>query len=628
MKFGFLKVGAFTPSIKVLDVEHNLKEVLSAIDVAEREGVEMLVFPELTLIGVTAGDGAKDLCILNASKKAVNVVKEKSENLEMIIFLGFPYFDGKKVYNACAVINKGKILAITVKNGFSLASETGGDRCFSRFFGTIDVDFLGEKTIFGSNVIFREKNSLTTAIGVEIGEEYSLLYSPSLSHARCGATVIAHLSGETATKDTPDLTKMLIKANSLKTSTAYVSSGAGANESTTDYVCSGFSFISENGEELKESGLFACGLISYDIDTEYLALNRLNKEDREPLKEYREVEFSANKSLEFYSRRFDKTPFVPKSDAKVYFNRIADIQAQGLIKRFTHVNARKIIVGLSGGLDSTLALLSTVRAVEKMKGNLKDVIAVTMPCFGTTSRTYLNSIKMAKALSVTLKKIDISKSVLRHLKDIKHEKGVFDACFENAQARERTQVLLDIANKENGLVIGTGDLSEVALGWSTYNGDHMSNYALNGSLSKTLVRFMVENYALSAKPKLKEVLLDILSTPVSPELLPPSEDEIVQKTEELVGPYVLHDYFIYHKTMRKESPEKILFTAKTSFEGEFSEDVIKGWLKRFYTRFYSQQFKRSCMPDGVRAGDVSLSPRGALSLPSDASFNAFIKELE
>ena len=627
MDFGFLKVGAYTPKIKILDVEYNKQVILNALLECENSGVEAVVFPELTLCGVSCMDGVLNLTLLNACKLAIGEIAEQTKNYNLISFIGFPFLEGGKIYNACAVLNKGEVKAIVVKNGFSKSSESLGYKYFSTFKGVKEIDFLNKKVLFGSDILFKEQNSDTIVLGVEFGEESTLPLSPSCFYSST-ATVCMHLNNSVATKSLPEDTANLFKINGLKNWLCYVSAGAGVCESTTDYVYSGYSLIVE-GECLKnESDMFSFGLVKADIDTEFLAYKKLKDNIYSGSENYKIVNFTAKKDLSLFETKYDKTPFVPKGNDSLYFSRLADIQAEGIIKRFNHVRAKTIIVGLSGGLDSTLALLSVCRAKDKMGLNNKNVIAITMPCFGTTSRTYLNSIKMAKALGVTLKKIDISKSVLKHLKDINHQKGVYDACYENAQARERTQVLLDIANKENGIVIGTGDLSEVALGWSTYNGDHMSNYAINGSLTKTAVRFMVECYAKCAKPKLKEVLLDILSTPVSPELLPASEDEIVQKTEDIVGPYVLHDYFLYHYIVRGETPKKILFTATKTFEGEFSESVIKGWLKRFFIRFYTQQFKRSCMPDGVRASELSLSPRGAFSLPSDGNLDMFLKELD
>ena len=406
---------------------------------------------------------------------------------------------------------------------------------------------------------------------------------------------------------------------------------AGEGESTTDLVFAGHNIIAENGNVLATSKLFENGMTVADIDVGFIDYERskiFNRHLETAREEYKIIAFDGLKSSENFARVFDKTPFLPTENNALSSRAelILSIQAEGLKKRVKHTSAKSLVIGLSGGLDSTLAILVAVTAMKKLGRNLKDVVAVTMPCFGTTSRTYENTIKLAKSLGVTLKKVDITKSVLRHLKDIKHG-GNPDVTYENAQARERTQVLMDIANMTGGLVVGTGDLSELALGWATYNGDHMSMYGVNSSVPKTLVRHIVKYYADSSRGKLKAVLYDILDTPVSPELLPPTDGEIAQKTEDIVGPYILHDFFLHCLIRRGYSPKKIYFVAVNTFKGEFDCATIKKWLQIFIRRFFSQQYKRSCVPDGVKIGSVALSPRGDWRMPSDASCSLWLKEI-
>lgn len=426
--------------------------------------------------------------------------------------------------------------------------------------------------------------------------------------------------------------KDAVRMQSRKIACGYVTAGAGNGESTTDMVFGGYDVIAENGTVLNESALFENGLTVSEIDLSFIAYERAKVFNTylPETEKYLIVPISVCSDGEEITRKYRKIPFVPvnEKDVGARAELVLSIQSEALKKRISHAHANSAVLGLSGGLDSTLAILVAVTAMQKLNRSVKDVVAVTMPCFGTTSRTYQNTIKLARALGVTLKKVDITKSVTRHLKDIKHEENKYDVTFENAQARERTQVLMDVANMNGGLVVGTGDLSEVALGWATYNGDHMSMYGVNCTVPKTLVRHVVESYAKKSKGALRSVLNDILDTPVSPELLPSENDAIAQKTEDIVGPYILHDFFLYNMIRRGYSPAKLYFVARKTFEGDFKDETVLKWLKIFIKRFFIQQFKRSCVPDGVKVGSVGLSPRGGWKMPSDAVYACWMNELE
>ena len=632
MKYGFVRVGAITPEIKVADVSFNAASIKDGIIKAEKAGVEVLVFPELSLTGYTCADLFYSDVLLSAAKNALFEVAEFTKGKEMLVFVGLPIKKDGKIYNVAAAINKGEILGLIPKTFLPNYNEFYEKRWFSPAENTVGEVFINGKAVpFGKNIIFSEKKREFFKVAAEICEDLWSISPPSVSHSLNGATLTVNLSASNEIIGKAEYRRNLIKSHSAKCVSAYAYADAGEGESTTDTVFAGHNLIAENGTLLNESRLFETGLITADVDLMFVEYERskLYNYDYNSDGEYKIVRFSVDNDGEI-NRVFGKTPFVPteENELKSRAEIILEMQAQALKKRIIHTRSAAAVLGLSGGLDSTLAAIVAVSAMEKAGKTSKDVITITMPCFGTSSRTFDNTIKLSKALKTTLKKVDISAAVKRHLKDIKHEDGKLDAAFENAQARERTQVIMDIANMTGGLAVGTGDLSELALGWATYNGDHMSMYGVNCSIPKTLVRYLVKYYADKSKGKLKAVLYDILDTPVSPELLPAKDGEISQKTEDIVGPYELHDFYIYHFLRRGASPEKIKYIAEKTFGSVYGKETIDKWLKVFVRRFFTQQFKRSCSPDGVKVGSVALSPRGDLKMPSDAVFEEWIKELE
>jgi len=626
MKYGFVKVASATNDLKVADVEFNKNSTCFFIDGVISNGANVILFPELNLSGVTCGDLYFYDTLISSCEKAVVEIASKYANNEILIVVGAPIKISGKIYDASVVIYKGEVLGIVPKSNLSASYS----RWFSEYLGeNTTIEFAGKTVNFGTELIFREKNLSNFSFAVSIGED---AFSPrnKIDNYFDKISILLCPTGDAEVVGRKEYVETLVKANSAKYLCGLVVANAGVGESTTDAVYSGYNLIAESGKILENSNLFNNGVIYSEIDTSYLSFEKsklnLTKNNENQVKV---IEFSMEMKKISLTRKYQKTPFVPEneSDLSKRAELILDIQAKGLEKRITHTNAKNLVIGLSGGLDSTLALLVAVRSMNNLQRNLKDILCITMPCFGTTSRTFNNTILLAKTLGVTIKKIEIAKSVTRHLKDIKHQ-GELDVAFENAQARERTQVLMDVANMCNGLVVGTGDLSELALGWATYNGDHMSMYGVNGSIPKTLVRHLVNHVASVSKPKLKSVLKDILATPVSPELLPAENGEISQKTEEIVGPYILHDFYLYLFNRCGFSPEKIYEITKYTFEKDFSEDTIKFWLKTFIRRFFNQQFKRSCLPDGVKVGTVALSPRGGLIMPSDAVSKIWLNELE
>ena len=632
MKFGYVKTGAYTPKIRVADVDFNVGEIIRGIDEAAKAGTEILVFPELCVTGYTAGDLFYSDLLLDSAAQGLKKIAAHTRGLKMLVFVGLPYKFGNLIYNVAAAVNDGKVLAFIPKTFLPNYNEFYEKRQFAPADGqNKQTEFFGETVPFGTHIIFSDVNCPSVRVAAEICEDLWAVKPPSAEHALNGANIIVNLSCSNEVVGKKEYREQLIRSHSSRLNCAYVYADAGEGESTTDLVFGGHDVISENGKILSESALFTIGLTVAEVDVGYLDFIRRKTFNQNFNAEngYTQIKFSAcNDSLP--SRLYKKTPFVP-AEKSMLENRarlILDMQAEGLKKRLFHTHAGAAVIGLSGGLDSTLAILVAVRAMRKLNRSVKDIIAVTMPCFGTTSRTYGNTVKLARALGVTLKKVDITKSVERHLKDIEHKEGVTDVTYENAQARERTQVLMDIANMYGGLVVGTGDLSELALGWATYNGDHMSMYAVNASIPKTLVRYIVGSVAENSRGKLKSVLKDILETPVSPELLPAENGKISQKTEDIVGPYELHDFFLYHFIRNGFSPEKIYYIAKLTFKGDYTEETILKWLKTFFRRFFNQQFKRSCIPDGVKVGSVALSPRGDWRMPSDAESALWLKQLE
>lgn len=632
MKFGFVKTGAYTPEIKVADTQFNARKIKEGIAVAVESGVELLVFPELCITGYTCGDLFYSDVLQKNALVALKDITSFSADKNILIFVGLPLKKDGLLYNVAAAICNGKILAFVPKSYLPNYNEFYEKRHFAPAPKTnSEIYFDGEIIPFGRDILFKELCVDNFVVAAEICEDLWSVTPPSVSHALAGATLIVNLSCSDETIGKAEFRRDLVKSHSARIVCGYVYTDAGAGESTTDTVYAGHNLIAENGSLLNESKLFESGLTVSEVDVPFLAFERskLFNQPFEKRDDYLTICFSAHSEGQAITRFYARTPFVPqeKKDVDSRAELILDMQAEGLKKRILHTNAACVVIGLSGGLDSTLAALVAVNAMKKAGKSAKDVITVTMPCFGTTDRTFNNTIKLASALGTTLLKVDISKSVTRHLKDIKHNDGCLDVTYENAQARERTQVIMDIANMRGGLVVGTGDLSEMALGWSTYNGDHMSMYGVNCSVPKTLVRHIVQYYAEISRGKLKWVLTDILNTPVSPELLPPENGDIAQKTENIVGPYLLHDFFLYYFIRKGFSPSKIFFIAKKVFADEFDGEIILKWLKNFFNRFFMQQFKRSCVPDGVKVGTVALSPRGDWRMPSDASAAAWIEEL-
>lgn len=629
---GFIKCAAATPEIRVSDCEFNAQNIITQIDLAKQQMVKVLVFPELCVTGYTCGDLFFQSTLINAAKKALSDILAASESLDMIIMVGCPLDFFGKLYNCAVVMQYGKILGIVPKKHLPNYNEFYEQRWFaSAPAEKTTVTIFGSEIPFGTSLTFQCADMPEFCISAEVCEDVWSPAPPSTNAALAGATIIANLSASNELVGKDEYRMSLTKGQSARLICGYIFASAGEGESTTDVVFGGQRIIAENGKVLEDSGLYTTGLTITEIDVKALYGERMRNTTFGLSQTAPDVTFKMNIEETTLTRTFVPTPFVPQAESEKNSRceKILAMQAHGLAKRVKHTNCKSLVVGISGGLDSCLALLVCVEAVKILNKPLTDIIAVTMPCFGTTKRTKSNAETLCNILGVTLKTIDISDTVRSHLKDISHDENVFNAAYENAQARERTQVLMDIANDENGLVIGTGDLSELALGWATYNGDHMSMYGVNGSVPKTLVRHIVKYYAdTTDNPALSEVLLAIFNTPVSPELLPAKDGEISQITEDLVGPYELHDFFLYYAIRWGFSPKKVYRLAKYAFNGSYENEVILKWLKTFYRRFFSQQFKRSCLPDGVKIGSVSLSPRGDWRMPSDAVNAAWAKELE
>lgn len=634
MKDGFIRVCAATPDIKVAECDYNADNIIKQITEAEKKGTKLIVFPELCITAYTCGDLFAQKLLKDNAKKALEKILNAVSRLDIIAVVGIPLEVKQKLYNTAVVMKSGKILGVVPKANIPNYSEFYEARHFAKGTANVfEIELCGQKVPFGTDILFECENCSEFVLAAEICEDVWVTSPPSLRHSQAGATVIANLSASDEITGKSAYRKMLIQSHSAKTVSAYIYADAGEGESTTDLVFSGENIIAENGSMLNIAKRFENGIIYADIDVQRLMGERVKtttfiQDDNG----YTIVKFKFD-TLENYelNRYFSKTPFVPsdKSECGKRAEEILTIQAMGLKKRIAHSCSETAVVGISGGLDSTLALLVTVRAFDSLKKDRKNIIAVTMPCFGTTDRTYNNAINFANSLGVTLKEVRIDKAVKLHFEDIGHDPNVYDVTYENSQARERTQVLMDIANQENGLVVGTGDLSETALGWATYNGDHMSMYAVNTSVPKTLIRYLVEYEAQRTDNDILEITLkDILDTPVSPELLPPKDGEISQKTEHIVGPYELHDFFLYYMVRFAFSPSKIYRLAKTAFKGQFEDKFILEWLKVFFRRFFNQQFKRSCIPDGPKVGTVALSPRGDWRMPSDACSKLWLDEIE
>ena len=631
---GFVRVGAVVPKLKVGDTEFNCNEIIKQIEMANNNNIQIAVFPELCVTGYTCQDLFEQDILLEYAENALNKIMDYTNNLDIICIIGMPIKAENQLFNTAVVIQKGRILGIVPKTFIPNYSEFYEKRWFASSKNTNkkEIEILGQKVPFGIDLLFKDKTNNEICFGIEICEDVWAVEPPSNKLSLLGANIIFNLSASIEVIGKKEYRRELVKMQSAKTISGYVYCSSGVNESTSDVVFSGDSMIFENGSCLANNSRFdfESNMIFTEIDTKRLSNDRRKNTSfmGTPVHlEYREIEINIPDNIENLTREYSKTPFVPEDKKKIseICEEILNIQSYGLAKRLLHTNINKTVIGISGGLDSTLAFLVIIKAYEILNLPKENIIAITMPGFGTTSRTHNNSMKLINEYGATFREINITKSSLQHFEDIGHDKNIKDVTYENAQARERTKILMDIANKENGLVIGTGDLSELALGWCTYNGDHMSMYAVNASIPKTLVKYIIKWVAENSKEECKNIINDILDTPISPELLPPDEKgNIEQKTEEQVGPYILHDFFLYHFLRYGAEPKKIYILACKTFKQDFKEEEIKHWLQVFIKRFFTQQFKRNCMPDGPKVGTVSLSPRGDLRMPSDASYNIWL----
>ena len=654
MKYGFLRCAVCSPELKVADINFNTQKIKEALTEAQKKEVNLLVLPELCITGYTCADLFLQESLISGAEKKLEELCEASRDTDVLLAAGFPFRKDGNLYNCAAFIFQGSLIALVPKTFIPNYGEFYEKRWFSEANNDsveyVDIGNL-EGIPFGTSILIQDENDSRIKIAAEICEDIWVPFSPSTSHALNGATVIANLSAGNEVVMKAEYRRSLVSMQSAKNICAYVYANAGHDESTTDMVFSGHSIICENGKICAEQKPFENnGLLVCDID-----LEKIDAERR------RTVTFSdcaakeKNSSYITLFVRFEEKqdntllaeisphPFVPESSEELSERSrfIIELQSEGLARRLRHINAKSAVIGLSGGLDSTLALLVTSRAFDKCSIDRKNILAVTMPCFGTTDRTYRNACLLAEKNGVTLKEINIKKAVSQHFEDIGQDDNIHDITYENSQARMRTLILMNLANKTGGIVIGTGDLSELALGWCTYNGDQMSMYGVNSSIPKTLVRFLVKHFAEEAdknsQSELSSVLKDILATPVSPELIPPDENgKISQKTEELVGPYELHDFFLYYVLRFGFTPKKIFFLACKALldkkadgtETVYTKKIILKWLRNFYKRFFSQQFKRSCMPDGAKVGTVNLSPRGDWRMPSDANAALWLSECD
>ena len=633
MKHGFVKVAAATPDIRVADVAFNMERIMDDISEACRNGAKILVFPELCLTGYTCSDLFTHDILLDAAKDALLEIARFTADKDILVFVGVPLEVEGKLYNVAAALNRGKVIGLTTKTFLPNYGEFYEMRQFTP--GPKEagyISFEGERVPFGPCILFQSTAMEKLIVSAEICEDVWSPIPPSITAALEGATVIVNCSASDETIGKDSYRRELISGQSARLIAGYVYANAGEGESTTDLVFGGHNIIAENGTILKEAKRYHNEIIYSELDIQRISAER-RKNTTFLTEKYRtliKVPFYIEMGKTKLTRTFPKRPFVPADEAAraQRCEEILTIQAMGLKKRLAHTNARTAVVGISGGLDSTLALLVTARAFDMLGKDKKEILAVTMPCFGTTDRTYQNACEMARQVGATLKEVPIAEAVNIHFRDIGQDPEDHSVTYENSQARERTQVLMDIANKTWGMVIGTGDMSELALGWATYNGDHMSMYGVNASVPKTLVRHLVK-YAAddTADEKLKKVLYDVLDTPVSPELLPPKDGDIAQKTEDLVGPYELHDFFLYYMLRFGYEPSKIFRLAELTFKGEYDNVTILKWLETFCRRFFSQQFKRSCLPDSPKIGTVALSPRGDWRMPSDACVSVWLKDL-
>lgn len=634
---GFVRVGALVNKLSLGNAIENAKEISRQIKKAYEAGVEIIVTPELSLTGYTCGDMFLQDKLVKDSIIGLEYVLSETKSLNIISIIGMPISTNNALFNCGVVINRGKLLGIIPKTYIPNYKEFYECRWFSSSLNLDinEIELLGQKVPIGCDLLFQDRKNPNITFAIEICEDLWVVTPPSNDYAKSGATIIFNLSSSNELIGKHNYRKNLIFSQSSKTISAYIYASSGMLESTSDILFGGASLIYENGTLLKEGERFLIesNIIYQDIDVLRLVNDRrVNKSFNfsSDNKIYRRINIDIHNNISKLERKYSKYPFVPKDD--ILRNErcleIINIQSSALARRLIQLNYPKCVIGMSGGLDSTLAFLVTVRAFEKLNLDNKDIIGITMPGFGTTDRTYNNSIKLVESYNATLKEINIKEACTIHMKDIGLNPTDISITYENIQARERTQILMDVANMEKGIVIGTGDLSELALGWCTYNGDHMSMYSVNSSIPKTLIRYLVKWFMDNEKGIRHDVLKDILSTPISPELLPPDKyGNIVQKTENSIGPYVLHDFFLYHFLRYGVRPKKLYFLALHTFN-DFSREDILNYLKIFINRFFTQQFKRNCVPDGIKVGSISLSPRGDLRMPSDMEYKSYLKELD
>ena len=632
MKDGYIRVAAGSFETSIANVKNNSENICNLINEAYHNDARVLVLPELCLTGYTCEDLFNQDRLLNEAKQQLQTIITATNNKDLITIVGLPYQHLNSLYNVAAVIHQGALLALVPKTHIPNYQEFYEARRFEQApkENTL-TNFNGQKIPFGTHYVFASTTNSDFKFGVEICEDLWLPDAPSTKLALNGANLILNPSASNEITTKSDYRRLLVSSQSARLVCGYVYCNAGNGESTTDVVFSGHHIISENGTMIKESRGFDSELIYGDLDLKKLSSERRKMTTFKSYHNYETIYFDSTNIDLNTTYYYDPHPFVPTNrDLRAKrCKEVFDIQTRGLMQRLKATGIKKVVIGISGGLDSTLALLVCTMAFKKLNYDTKDIIAITMPCFGTTSRTKNNALGLMEELAVTSIEVDITESVSIQFRDIEQDENIHDVTYENVQARTRTEILMNKANQVGGLVIGTGDLSEVALGWSTYNGDHMSMYAVNVSVPKTLVRYLVDYVAsLYHGEKLETILKDILDTPVSPELLPQENDQIVQKTEDIVGPYELHDFFIYHMVRFGDEPRKLYRKTKLAFKDKYDKETIKKWLTKFYWRFFSQQFKRSCIPDGPKVGSVSLSPRGDWRMPSDANVSNWIDEIE
>ncbi len=643
--YGYVKVGAAVPRLRLADCVYNKEQIVELAKNAATKGVRVLTFPELCITGYTCADLFMQRPLLIKAEKMIAAIAEETKELDIFLVIGTPVMLDSQQFNCAAAIYKGEILGLVPKTHLPNYSEFAEERWFSSADDLLveRIRYADQDVPIGSDLLFAATGIPDLKIGIEICEDLWVPIPPSSYQALYGATLLLNLSASSETSGKAIYRRQLVAAHSARCMAAYVYVSAGIGESTQDCVFGGHSMICENGESFAETERFVQEnqLIYADIDLDILSnerrkhttfLSHLQKAEMHRF--YRLVTFDMEEtdSLENWNRPLTAAPFHPAAEEMdSHCKDIFSIQTAGLARRMEHTHSDSLVIGISGGLDSTLALLVCVKACDFLGIERSHVLGVTMPGFGTTDRTYQNALTLMKSLGITMKEIPIRDAVTQHFKDIEHDMSLHNVTYENAQARERTQILMDLANKYNGLVVGTGDLSELALGWATYNGDHMSMYGVNGGIPKTLIRVLVKWVATNGEvdKAASEALLDVLDTPISPELLPPDQEgKINQKTEDLVGPYELHDFFLYHILHNAYRPAKVLWLAEKAFAGEYDRETLLKWLKNFYRRFFTQQFKRSCLPDGPKVGDISLSPRGDWRMPTDAYSRVWMDEVE